>query len=123
MTDMVVPPASQSTVTAAETRMRKANAAAYDDLINSMEEETCFGLVSEAITNDLPEGDARLAWKNLCARYQPKTGAACVLLKQKFAQTVLDDPSKDPDTWVSNLEHLRIKMVMREEVEWMMKIY
>ena len=57
-TDTIIPPASQTSVTAAETRMRKANTTAYDDLINSMEEETCFGLVSEAITNDLPEGDA-----------------------------------------------------------------
>ena len=73
----------------------------------SMEDDTCFGLVEEACTDDLPEGDAYLAWTNLKNKFEPKTGATKVLLKQQFNNCRLEDASKDPDQWISTLERLR----------------
>ena len=51
------------------------NVRAYSDLMNSCDDEVSFAIVEEAISSDFPEGDARKAWKNLCAKYEPKTGA------------------------------------------------
>ena len=44
---------------------RKANERAYSDLLLSMGEEICFGIVDESISNELPNGDAKKAWAAL----------------------------------------------------------
>ncbi len=89
---------------------RKANEAAYNDLLLSFEYVTNFHLVDQVVTGDLPDGDAAVAWKNLLARHEPSTAATKVRLKLEFNQSKLSDGKKDPEEWISKLEVLRIKL-------------
>jgi hypothetical protein len=47
---------------------------------------TTFGAVQNATTADLPTGDAKLAWKNVCDIFQPATKADLHDLEQQFNQ-------------------------------------
>ncbi len=97
--------------------LRNLNESAYSDLILSMEDEVNFALVDEATTKELPDGDAALAWKNLCNKHEPKTSATKVELKLRFNQSKLEDARKDPEEWVTELEILRQKLkVMKSEI-------
>ena len=62
------------------------NVLAYNDLILSCQEDISFGIIDESVSESFPDGDARLAWKNLHDRFEPNTGAAKVPLKQEFHQ-------------------------------------
>jgi hypothetical protein len=63
---------------------RAANNNAYSELISCCEDEVSFSIVDAAVTDALPSGDARLAWKNLVARYEPTTSVTLVQLKKEF---------------------------------------
>jgi hypothetical protein len=62
------------------------NIQAYTDLILSCQEEISFGIIDESISETFPDGDARLAWKNLCDKFEPNTCAAKVQATQEFHQ-------------------------------------
>ena len=91
------------------TRNRKANFLAYTALCLSCE-GLAFGCVEKAQTTALPSGDAALAWKNLCAKYEPTTQMSLVSLKKEFAQCRLESVKQDPDEWVTKLEHYRMRI-------------
>ena len=93
---------------------REANEKAYNDLLLSCEEEVCFGAVDEAITEDLPDGDAKLAWDNLKARYESTTGASKIQLKKEFSDSRLEDVETDPDEWIADLERIRQRLKTME---------
>ena len=61
------------------------NVQVYNDLVLSCQEDVTFGIIDEAISTDFPDGDARLAWKNLTEKYEPTTGASKVQLKQELS--------------------------------------
>ena len=86
------------------------NVQVYNDLILSCQEEVSFGIIDESVSTDFPDGDARLAWKNLKARYEPNTGAAKVQLKQEFHQMKLESADEDPDPWLTALELKRRRL-------------
>ena len=86
------------------------NVLVYNDLILSYQEDVAFGIVDESISDDFPDGDARLAWKNLQSRYEPNTGAAKVQLKQEFHQMKLESADEDPDPWLTALELKRRRL-------------
>ena len=91
-------------------KARTNNDNAYNDLLLSCADEVSFGAVDEAVTDELPDGDACLAWKNLNAKYEPKMAASLVILKKEFADSALEDSTKDPDEWIADLERLRQRM-------------
>ena len=41
------------------------NNLAYNDLILSCQEDISFGIIDESVSTTFPNGDARVAWKNL----------------------------------------------------------
>jgi len=86
------------------------NIQAYNDLILSCQEEISFGIIDESISDAFPDGDARVAWKNLCDKYEPSTGAAKVQAKQEFHQLKLASADEDPDTWLVSLELKRRRL-------------
>ena len=94
---------------AEEIKARKANALAYSTLCLSCE-GVSFGCVEKATTSELPSGDAALAWKNLCLKYEPATQMSLVSLKKEFAQCRLESVKTDPDEWVTKLEHYRVRI-------------
>lgn len=88
---------------------RKMNKKAYTALAMACE-GVSFGCVEKACTVDLPKGDAALAWKYLCAKYEPATKMSLVSLKKEFAQCKLESVKYDPDEWINKLEHIRARI-------------
>ena len=86
------------------------NVQVYNDLILSCQDDITFGIVDESISTDFPDGDARLAWKNLQEKFEPSTGAAKVQLKQEFHQLKLSTVDEDPDAWITQLELKRRRL-------------
>ncbi len=82
----------------------------YNHLILSCQEDKTFGIVDESISSKFPDRDARLAWKNLQARFEPNAGAAKVQLKKEFHQLKLGSADEDPDIWLTELELKRRRL-------------
>jgi hypothetical protein len=101
-----------------KTASEKMNVQVYNDLILSCQDDVTFGIVDESISDDFPDGDARLAWKNLRDKFEPSTGAAKVQLKQEFHQLKLSSVEEDPDTWITQLELKRRRLkTLGSEIE------
>jgi len=107
------PPKESSTTTTEENlRLRELNILAYEDIMLSIDGTTdvgrvAFQLVRGAKTQDLPSGDARMAWVRLENKYQSKTTCSRLDLKKKFINSSLKSAKDDPDVWISELEDLR----------------
>ena len=89
---------------------REANEIAYNDLILACDGDIAFSIVETAVSADLPDGDAKLAWKNLHTKFMPQTSANKVQLMAKFANSSLKSWKKDPDEWINDLEILRSRI-------------
>ena len=68
----------------------KLNDQAYSMLNLCVKDDISFGAVYNAITEDLPEGDAYQAWQNLQAIYKPISSAKKHELEQTFNKSSLD---------------------------------
>ena len=88
-------------------KAREANESAYGDLILSNPQQVAFNIVDKAVSTDLPNGDARLAWENLTDKYDSKTSATVVQLSNAFINSKLTDVTEDPEEWIVELEILR----------------
>ena len=89
---------------------REANELAYNDLILACDGDVAFSIVETSISTDLPDGDAKVAWKNLHTKFMPQTSANKVQLMAKFANSSLKSWKKDPDEWINDLEILRSRI-------------
>jgi hypothetical protein len=112
----VVPPENEvldlrTTDGKAQKAARDANELAYNELLLCSDDDVAFAAVDSASTHDLPSGDARLAWKNLSATYEPKTSASKVDLRRQFSNTILEDETVHPDTWLASLEKIRQQLL------------
>ena len=87
---------------------REQNELAYTELLLSCKEVVCFGLIDESKTEDLPDGDARLAWSKLMDKFEPKTNSSRANLKTSFQNCKMES-GQDPDVWIRKLEVLRQK--------------
>ena len=67
-----------------EKEIIELNTIAYNDLLQSCSEAISFNLVRNGITDDLPDGSAAQAWKNLCSKYSPNTVAEKIRLKKEL---------------------------------------
>ena len=100
-----------------ERALEKLNDEAYDDLIMSMDNKVAFNKVSQAKTSTLSEGCAYTAWTNLINKYKPRTVQSRAEKKLKFAQSKLEDWTKDPDEWLDSLEELKSDLeLMNSEI-------
>ena len=61
--------------------IREMNHVAYCCLLHCIDDEICFNLVDTAKTENLPDVDAALAWKNLLTRFEPKQYGSLLSLK------------------------------------------
>ena len=53
---------------------KEQNNNTYNNLILSINNKITFGIINEATSQDHPTGDAKVAWKELKAKYKLKTG-------------------------------------------------
>ena len=89
---------------------RKANDNAYHDLILSNKHLVAFNIVDKSVTNDLPDGDAALAWKDLKKKYDSKTPSTMVSLSEQYHNSKLENLKVDPEVWIVHLEILKTKL-------------
>ena len=94
-------------------KLWEKNREAYNALVLSCNDEVSLGAIEAAMSTDYAEGSARQAWKNLLEIYQPQTLTNKTALLKEFANSALSDSSKNPDTWIDELESLqnRLKLV------------
>ena len=83
------------------------NVDAYNDLLLAMTEDVSFGLVDESISLTCPDGDANVSWTKICKKYESSTSATRVKMMGHFDDLKLKKLSKDPDSWISELELLK----------------
>ena len=91
------------------------NEEAYEELVLCMDHTTdlgrvAFSLVKNSKSADYPEGNCKIAWDRLMAKYAPKTAPSLLKLKKKFANSRLVDLEKNPDEWITELEGFRTDM-------------
>ena len=95
---------------------RKANNAAFEDLLLLIDGEqaagrVAFNIVRGSKTSELTDGDAALAWKRLSDKYEPKSAPSRLALKNEFTSKVLKNANSDPDAWLTELEDLRVRLI------------
>ena len=74
---------------------RETNEAVFTDLTLACQDDVSFSIVTKSVTDDLPEGDASLAWQSLRERfYQQDSSAALVLLKSEYNKRKLENAKK-----------------------------
>ena len=97
--------------TDAEKKIYEANDKAYQQLIMSCT-GIAFGLVTQAKTAQLIDGDAFLALKNLCDRgYAPHETSDLIQLSGEFSKCNLESTTKsDPDEWFIKLDMIHNRM-------------
>ena len=88
---------------------------AYEELLLSIDGtkssgRVAFNIVKLAKTDDLPEGDAALAWKRLVNKYATKSAPSLMALKSEFTNSKLKSKKHDPDEWLTELEDLRMRI-------------
>lgn len=106
---------SPETSTSKETIvLAQLNEEAYEEIILSIDHSTkqgkvAFSLIKNCKTSDYPEGNCKLAWDRLVAKYAPKTAPSLLKLKKQFANSSLQR-EVHPDEWITDLESLRNDM-------------
>ena len=96
-----------TTATAEQKKIYEANDKAFQLLVLSCV-DSAFGFICNARTKDLKDGDAFLAWNNLCERYAPQETTDLVQLSTDYELCTME--SNDPDTWFNKLDTLRNRM-------------
>jgi hypothetical protein len=86
------------------------NYIAYAELLIICDCDICLGIVNTSNSNLMPEGDTKLSWKNLLAKFELNTKANLIKLKEEFTESKLKDLSDIPDQWIQNLDILRRKL-------------
>ena len=90
----------------------------YSELMLACRDDVTFGIIEESISENFPEGDARIAWKKLCDKFEPKSGMMKVQLKSEFQQSKLVNMEDDPDVWINKLELIRRRLkVLKISIE------
>ena len=99
--------------------IRDLSQAAYCCLLYSMDEHISFNLVDTAKSENLPDGDAALAWKNLLTRYEPRQYGTLLELKRNFMTKSLQECENDPDMLYLELERIRqrIESISEEHIK------
>ena len=95
--------------------LAKLNKQACMDLILSIDHKgsrgkIAFRLVKNCTSSEYPEGNCKLAWDRLVAKYAPKSTPSLLKLKKKFENSRLKSAQVDPDEWISELEGLRTEI-------------
>ena len=67
-------------------KLRKANQQAYCELMLACQGTISFAMVEKLVTDDLPTGDANLAWKKLKKKFNTQTSANKLKLKKTICK-------------------------------------
>ena len=67
----------------------------------------CFQIIEELVNKELSNGCALCAWGKLNKKFQTMISASKTILWNKFTKCELDDVTRDPEYWITELELLR----------------
>ena len=92
-------------------KFNNLNEEAFEDIILSIDHTTkqgkvAFSLVKNCKTAKYPEGNGKLAWDRLVAKYSPKTAPLLLKLKKNFANSQLESVEAHSHEWMIELESL-----------------
>ena len=91
------------------------NQKGFTELILSIDHKlrhgkVAFRLVKNSKSGDYPEGNCKVAWDRLVAKYAPKSLPSLLKYKKKFENSKLDSARTDPEDWISELEGLMVEI-------------
>lgn len=86
------------------------NKKAYNELILSCSDKISFGIVKSANTKHLPKGDAKESRSKLKTRYELNTGIELLALHKEYMFLEMTDINEDPETFITELDELRVRM-------------
>ena len=107
---------SPGTPTSKQTKvLAELNEEAYEDIILSIDHGTkqgkvAFSLIKNCKSSDYPEGNCKLAWSRLVAKYAPKSTPSLLKLKKRYENSKLTEVIRDPEDWISELEGIRTQI-------------
>ena len=96
-----------TSATAEQKKIYEANDKAFQLLVLSCV-NSAFGFICNARTQDLKDGDAFLAWNNLCERYAPQEMTNLVQLSTDYKLCTMEN--NNPDTWFNKMDTLQNQM-------------
>jgi len=76
----------------------------------AVDDPISFEAVSSACTDDLPDGDAALAWSKLESIYAKKSTTKKAELKTEFFASKPKTATSDPDAWFTKMELIKAKL-------------
>ena len=82
-------------------KLCKTNKKAYCELIVLCQGPIAFNIMRKSTMDDLPTGNAFLAWNKLNERFDLQTSNKKLQLKEKFINSKLTDWRKSPDDWIT----------------------
>ena len=85
-------------------KLRKVNKKAYSELILLCQGVMTFDIVRKCTMDDLPIGNAFLAWYRLKGKFDLQISNEKLQLKEKCINSKLTDWKKSPDDWITELE-------------------
>lgn len=90
-------------------KLQELNKIAYMHLVMSIDTSTHSGkppfrLIKNTKTKVYPDGNCKLAWDRLVAKYARKTVPSLMKLKKAYENSKLENREIDPDDWISLLE-------------------
>ena len=68
-----------------------------------MTTDNLFDIVNDSKTDELPDGDAKLAWSGLAKLYKPDKPRDLTSLQKNFTNCLLFHKWEDPNKWLLHL--------------------
>lgn len=85
---------------------RVQNSHAYHDLLAACQNDRSFSCVARAMTDKLPNGDAKQAWRNLTACFEYNMPHHRIELRKKFQTMELNDKNQDPTNFCNRIDRI-----------------
>ena len=79
-------------------------------MILTNQNKVAFNIIDKAVTKELPDGDAGLAWRKLSAKYDSKSSVKVVELSHEFNESRLTSLKTDPEDWIVELKILQARL-------------
>lgn len=88
----------------AQMKLRKAHEKGYANLVLAMTKDTALNVVTLATSTRHPDGDLKMAWDKLEAKFQPADDASKMVLRNNFLAMTLTDVNTNPSEWIAEVE-------------------
>jgi hypothetical protein len=98
--------------------IHKMNGLAMSALYSACRDPVSFNASNNAISEEIPQGNAHQAWLNLHTIFKPASSAQKHDLEFQFTQCSLIHDTKNPDEWFTELGCIRLQLQMDHKVKY-----